>query len=382
MPRESYNVRVLRQKALSSFRTCVCTFNSLHDEGRITLVLLTVQHAFEMLLKASLESKNVRVFDRRSGKSISLEYAIRQCEQTEGIKLSSDEAGTLRALDTLRDAEQHWHVVVDEGLLYLYVRSAVTLFDDLLSRVFGDRLADHLPARVLPISAEPPQDLDLLVDREYERIARLLKPGRRATAEANARIRTLLATEALADPNAAEVSESDVRRVARGIREGKSRSQVFPKLTDYSADVSGSGLAVEVRLVKSGGLPITYTNDPALDPAAIRTVDLEKKFHMGPYDLADRAGVPRGRATALRRHLGLDRNDDHFSHRFVFGNTNHLRYSDNALRAMQESLPTVDLQRVWASHRTLAFNSGSTLPLCDQPGCVALDGATHTTSGT
>lgn len=372
MPRESYNVRVLRQKALSSFRTGVAAFNSLDDGGRVTLVLLSLQHAFEMLLKAALEAKKVSVFDKRSGKSISLEHAIRQCQQTDGIKMSDDEAGTVRALDSLRDGEQHWHVVVDEGLLYLYVRSAVTLFDDLLSRVFGERLGDHLPARVLPIGAEPPQGLDLLVDREYERIARLLKPGRRATAEANARIRALLATEALADPDAAEVSETDVRRVARGIRDGKSRSQVFPKLTGYSADVSGSGLMVEVRLVKSGGLPVTYTNDPAVDPAAIRTVDLEKKFYMGPYDLADRAGVSRSAATALRRHLGLDGNDDHYSHRFVFGKTKHLRYSDNALKAMLDSVGTVDIDRVRAAHRTLASNAKSPLPSCDQPGCVAL----------
>lgn len=374
MPRESYNIRVLRIKAVSSFRLGVSAFNSLDDEGRRTLVLLNLQHAFEMLLKAALEAKKVPVFDKRSGKSISLEHAIRQCQQVEGIKMSDDEAGTIRALDSLRDAEQHWHVVVDEGLMYLYVRSAVTLFDDLLHRVFSERLGDHLPPRVLPISAEPPQGLDLLVDREYERIAELLRPGRRASAEANARIRALLATEALADPDAAEVSETDVRRVARGIREGKTRSQVFPKLTGYSADVNGSGLTVEVRFVKSGGLPVTYTNDPALDPAAIRTVDLEKKFYLGPYDLADRAGVTRGRATALRRHLGLDGNDDHFSHRFVFGNTKLLRYSDNALRAMRDGASKVDIERVWAAHRTIPSNSKATPPSCDQPGCVVSPG--------
>lgn len=370
MPRESYNVRTLRAKALESFRTGVTSFNSLDEDGRMTTVLLSFQHAFEMLVKAALEAKKVPAFDKRSGKSISLEGAIRQCQQTEGIKLTDEEAGTIRALDALRDAQQHWHVIVDEGLLYLNVRAAVTLFDDLLHRVFGERLANHVPARVLPISAEPPQGLDLLVDREYGRIAELLKPGRRASAEAAARIRALLATEALADPDAAEVSETDVRRVARGVRDGKARTQVFPKLTGYSTDVSGDGLTVEVRIVKSGGLPVTYSNDPSHEPAAIRTVDLVKKFYMGPYDLADKSAVPRGKAVALRRHLGLDANDDHFSHRFVFGNTKHLRYSDNALKAMKDARAVVDLERAWAAHRTLPSNARGTLPRCDQPGCV------------
>jgi hypothetical protein len=60
----------------------------------------------------------------------------------------------------------------------------------------------------------------------YERIAGLLKPGRRAAGEGMAPIRSLLATEAFADPDAAVVSEADVRRVARGIRDGKTRDQV------------------------------------------------------------------------------------------------------------------------------------------------------------
>ena len=141
--------------------------------------MLSFQHAFEMLLKAILDAKKVSVFDKKSQRSISLESAIRLCQQLDGVKLSDEEAGTIRVLDSLRDAEQHWHIVVDEGLLYLDVRAGVTLFDALLTRAFGERLADHLPIRVLPISAEPPRSLDLLVDREFQRIADLLKPGRR-----------------------------------------------------------------------------------------------------------------------------------------------------------------------------------------------------------
>jgi hypothetical protein len=323
-----------------------------------------------MLLKAILEARKKPVFDKWSQKSISLDRAIRLCQQEPGVNLSEDEAGTIRVLDALRDAEQHWHLVVDEGLHFLNVRAGITLFDDLLRRVFGERLADHLPTRVLPISAEPPQTLDLLVDREYRRIAALLEPGRRASAEARARIRALLASEALRDSAAAEVSEADVRRVARGVREGKSREQVFPKLCGISCILAGAGLTVEVRMVKKGGLPVTYTSDPNADASAFRTVDLEKKFYMGPHDLADKCGVSRNKAMALRRHLGLDANDDHYSHRFVFGRTKLLRYSDNAWRAMKDALATVDLDRIWESHRTLAANrKGQTLPPCDQPGC-------------
>lgn len=361
----------MRGKAIASLRTGVSAFNGLDDDGRTTTVLLSLQHAFEMLLKASLEVKKDKgVFDKRSQKSISLDKAISRCQQIEGLKLTDEEAGVIRHLDAMRDAEQHWHLVVDEGLLFHNARAAVTLFDDLLQRVFKEHLSKYIPTRVLPISAEAPMALDLLVDREFQRIADLLKPGRRATAEAKARVRALLATEAIADADAAEVREDDVLRVTRGIREGKTREQVFPKLTGYTSDIQGSGVAVEVRIVKDGGLPVTYTDDPDADTAAIRMVDLEKKFYLGAHDLADKAGVSRNRATALRRHLGLDGNDNHFSHRFVLGSYRPLRYSDNALRAMREAKKTVDLDKVWRAHRTIAANSRSIAPSCDQSGCA------------
>lgn len=249
---------------------------------------------------------------------------------------------------------------------------AVTLFDDLLDRVWGLRLADHIPVRVLPLSAEPPEELHLLVEREYERISQLLKPGRKATAEAKGRIRTLLATEALTDPDAVEISESDVNRVVKGVREGKTREQVFPKLTGVTSTTTGGGLTLEVRFSKSSGLPVTFTNDPNVEVAAIREVDLEKKFHMGAYDLAEKAGVGRTKALALRRHLGLDNDDDHHSHMFKFGSQSHRRYSDNALKAMREALNEVDLEKVWQSHRPMrSKHQKAPPPPCDQPGCMA-----------
>lgn len=59
----------------------------------------------------------------------------------------------------------------------MHVRAGVTLFDDLLLRVFEERFGNHMPRRVLPIGAEPPKDFQLLVDEEYERVRELLKPG-------------------------------------------------------------------------------------------------------------------------------------------------------------------------------------------------------------
>lgn len=360
--------RHLRTKALSSMRTGMTAFNGLDEDGRPTRVLLHLQHAFEMLLKASLVQDRQAVFDKRTGRSITFSKCVNLGAEPP-VQLGIEEAGTLRAIEAMRDEEQHWYAMVDEGLLYLYTRAAVTLFDDILHRVFGERLADHLPVRVLPVGTEPPQDFQTLVDREYANIAGLLQPGRRARAEADARVRALLAMESQVDPEA-EVSDADVRRVVRGIQAGKARAAVFPRLADVSTSVAGSGLSVEVRFVKKEGLPVRLVqDDDEVDAAAFRLVPLTKKFHWGAFDLADKVGLSRPKSAALRAHLGVDGDPD-CVHTFAFGSQKHVRYSDNALTQMVSALKSgVDVDAVWAAHG--AGRRRDTRPTCTQEGCRA-----------
>jgi len=364
--------KALHAKALSSMRTAMAAFNSPHDDGRPTVVLLHLQHAFEMLIKAALVQGSVKVFDKKSGRSIGFEAAVNQSCQLAGVKVTQDEAGTLRAIDALRDDEQHWFNDVSEGLLYLHARAAVTLFDELLLRAFNQRLADYLPNRVLPVSTEAPQDILTLVDSEYANIAGLLHPGRRARGEARAKIRTLLALEAHVAEDT-KVSDADVNRVEQGIKSGKTRQQVFPKLSPLAADISGEGLTVKVRIVKQpDALPVRLVrNDEdgeVIDAAAVREVDLQKKFHWSPFELADRLSITRPRATALREHLGIDQ-DASCLHVFVFGSQNHPRYSDNALTRMREALATQDMDAIWKSHGQ--GRRSKPRPPCAQPDCAA-----------
>jgi hypothetical protein len=367
--------KTLQGKALSSMRTAMTACNSPHDDGRPTVVLLHLQHAFEMLLKAALFQGRAKVFDKKSGRSIGFEAAINQSSQLAGFKLTQDEAGTLRAIDALRDDEQHWFNDVCEGLLYLHARAAVTLFDELLFRAFTQRLADHLPNRVLPVSTEAPQDILTLVDSEYANIAELLKPGRRARGDARVKIRTLLALEAHVAEDT-KVSDSDVNRVEKGIKAGKTRQQVFPKLNPLAADISGEGLAVKVKIVKQAdALPVRLVCDgdggEVVDAAAVREADFQKKFHWSPFDLADKLSISRPRATALREHLGID-NDADCLHVFEFGSQRHPRYSDNALTRMREANANQDMDAIWKSHGP--GRRSKPRPSCSQPDCAKAKG--------
>ena len=241
----------------------------------------------------------------------------------------------------------------------------------MLFRAFKQRLADHLPNRVLPVSTEAPQDILALVDSEYANIAELLKPGRRARGDARAKIRTLLALEAHVAEET-KVSDSDVNRVEKGIKVGKARQQVFPKLSPLAAQVSGEGLTVRVKIVKQAdALPVRLVRDAGggevVDAAAVREVDLQKKFHWSPFDLADKLSISRPRATALREHLGIDKDPDCL-HVFEFGAQKHPRYSDNALTRMRQAKAGHDMDAIWESHRP--GHRSTPRPPCSQPDCA------------
>ncbi|MFJ2650320.1 hypothetical protein ACIO1C_26805 [Streptomyces sp. NPDC087420] len=339
-------------------------FNSIDDDGRTSAVLLSLQHSFEMLLKAALVHNDVQVFDKSLGRSIGFEKCLELSRQQPNIKVADPEAGTLRAIDALRDDEQHWFNSVSEPILFVHARAGVTLFDDLLNRVFGERLADSLPLRVLPISTEPPMGLEILIDQEFSQIQNLLQPGRRARNEARARIRTLLAIEGHASEDS-RVSERDVDRVEKGIADGKSRDAVFPILTQVSTEFSGEGPTLTVRFDRKGP-PVKFADDTS-DAAAIREIDLQKKFHWSATELAQKLKISPPKSLALRQHLGIDE-DPRCFYVFVMGSQQHPRFSDNALKVMRDSMPILDMDDIWEAHKPVG--RGKTPRSCPIEGCA------------
>lgn len=343
---------ILKGKALASLRRALTSFNGYEDDGRVTDVLLKLQHAFEMLLKASLVQQRVPVFDPQLGRSIGFEKCVSLGR--EHLALTDGEAGTLRAIDALRDEAQHWFNAVSEGLLYAHARAAVTLFDDLLQRSFGDHLVEHLPHRVLPMSSEAPRDIQLLIDDEYTQIAQLLRPGRRRRPEARGRIRTLLAMEAHTAEEV-RVSRRDVDRVQRGIQQGLPLREVFPRLGEVQTEITGGGINVSVRFVRNRNEPAAPVrfigpDDPA-EAAAVREVDLQRKYHWSATELANRLHLDTGRLKAIRWKLGVE-DDPSCTHDFVFGSQTIRRYSDNALTKIREALPGLDVDAIRREYRS------------------------------
>lgn len=350
------NARTLKTKAICSLRIAMTSFNSYDEDGRVTSVLLHLQHAAEMLLKAVLCQRKAKVFDKDTGKSLGFEKCLRVCQSSHD--LTEAEAGVFRAVDALRDAAQHWFIFVSEDLLYMHTRAMVTSFDAYLQRMLDTDLNSHIPPRVLPVSTKPPGDFDFLVDREYNLIAELLAPGKRQRDEARARIRSLLAMEAIVHEGV-EISERDINRIERAVKDGKAFDEVFPRLHTIGTETTGEGPTITVHFTKKQGAPVKFIagDDPA-GAAAVREVDLNKKFHMRASDLARKVGLTEPRSLALRRHLEIDK-DGNCCHVFEYGNLKIPCFSDNARNRMKLSIDEgVDMSEVWSKHRSANAKKG------------------------
>lgn len=349
----SQETAALKRKALASLRRAVRAFNDYEDDGRVSTVLLHFQHAFEMLLKAGLVQSKQRVMDPKDGRAIGFDKCINLGR--EHLRITDDEAGTLRTIDALRDDEQHWLTTVSEGVLYQHCRAGTTLFEDLLMRIFKESLADYIPRRVLPISSDPPRDIQLLLDDDFTQITQLLAPGKRKRTDARARIRALLALEAHVREDGI-VSKKDVDRVERAVRAGGAREQVFPRLSEIETTLAGEGVEIKVRFVKGDGVPVKYvTPGDNVAAGAIREVDLQKKYHWSKTELAKRLGLSPTKCKALRWRMGIDGDDD-CRHDFMFGSQTYRQYSDNAYTRMRSALDgAIDIEVIYqlyvANHR-------------------------------
>ena len=86
-------------------------------------------------------------------------------------------------------------------------------------------------------------------------------------------------------------------------------------------------------------------DDPA-DAAAVRELDLQKKFYLRAAQLAEKLGLTQPKAKVLRAHLGID-GDVSCRHVFEFGSTKIQCFSDNAFVRMREALYNLDIEELW-----------------------------------
>jgi len=332
--------RLLCQKACDSLLLSVELFNRPSDRARISGTLIHLDHAFEMLMKAAIVDRGGRIREKRAKETIGFDACVRKGVSDGRVKfLSAEQALTLQSINGLRDAAQHHLLDISEGQLYLHMQSGLTLFGDLLKKVFGQNLAEHLPTRVLPVSTSPPTDLMTLFDGEAKEIQKLLKPGRRRRIDAEARLRPLAILDSTIRGEKGQPSASDLRQMGRKLLADVNWKTLFTGVAAIEMVAEGAGPSLSLRLSKKEGVPITLVPEGTPDAAvvAVKRVDDLAFYSLGAKGLAQRLGVTMHKAITVVDRLGIRTKPDCYKE-FKIGKSTFKRYSPKALEAVRDAL--------------------------------------------
>lgn len=341
--------KLLVGKACDALVLSIELFNRPHDRGRVSGTLIQLDHGFEMLMKAAILHRGGRIREKRAKETIGFDACVRRSLSDATLKYLTDEqALVLQVINGLRDAAQHHLLDISEGQLYVHVQSGVTLFRDILKGVFDQDLVSHLPARVLPVSTSPPTDLVTLFDSEVVEIKKLLKPGRRRRVEALARLRPLAILDATIQGEKAQPSDSDLRRVADEVLQGKTWTQVFRGAAAVEIATDGVGPRLSLRLCKKEGIPIHLVAEgtPGASVVAVKRVDELGYYNLGARQLAAKVGLTTPKVLAVVDHLGLRESADCYKE-VKIGKAVFKRYSQKAIDAVEAVLIDQTADEIW-----------------------------------
>lgn len=341
---------------LESLTLAVEMFNRPLPTARAQGVLLNLQHAFEMLFKAILWEETRRIQPPGSGKSFSFKHCLGVL-RGRGL-LNEDEAMTAATIDAHRDGVQHQGADVTEERLYIDAMSGLRLFDELLYRAFSERLANYpaFAGRMLPIAASPPRELHVLTTNDVERVRDLLKPSKHRRAEAYALLRTLLASEQVANDAMADIeqpTEGALDRVARQMQNTDDWTKLFPGLARQTL-TEDEDVIYKLRIVKRGDdaapVRVVKPGEPgAEDAASLLKYNLMDQYPFGLKALGEQTGLNQYDAQAVVHLLGIKTRDEAFKE-FRVDKVSFAHYSHQALREVREAVRANRLREARAAY--------------------------------
>lgn len=343
----------LKSCAVSSLLLAVEIFNRPHDVARTESILMLLQHAFEMFLKAAIYEQRGTICESRT----SIAYKFDRClgiARSDLHILDDEQAQTLSILDCLRDCAVHNLIDLSEQALYVHTQAALTLFDRLLRQVFSEHLADYMPLRVLPVSTSPPRDMLTFLDSEFTQVQELLAPGKRRRSEARASLRHLAIMESNLSGESRQPTEREVDRMARRIKRGDTWQDIFPNIAGVRLDTQWDGPIVAIRFTRQPrAAPVRLVREgmPDFNEATlVREVNLLDRYSLTLKMLAQNLNLTAPKTLALIHHLNLQSDPDCYRE-FSFGSSvSYKRYSPKALQELNTALDFVDIQDVWRQH--------------------------------
>lgn len=346
--------KLLLGKAIDSMALSVEHFNGLSDTGRVEAVLILLDHSLELLLKAAILHRGGAIRDRNAPQTIGFDACVRRALSDGHIRfLTEEQALTLQAINGLRDAAQHHLIEISEPHLYLHAQAGLTLFGDIIKKVFGRNLREWLPDRALPLATVPLKDIDLLYADEIAAVRELLQPGRRRRTEALARLRPLAVVDATIQGTKLQPSEVHLSAVALRVAAGTSWEAIFPGVAAIQFTTDPSGLAIQLRLSKRDGAPVHLVPEdaPSASVVGVKRVNELDFYNLGRDQLAKHLGLTGPKTTAVIRMLDLQDDPDCYKS-IQIGNSRFDRYAgQKAIPLVKAALAKKSADEYWREYQ-------------------------------
>jgi hypothetical protein len=324
-------------------------FNRSVERGRAASVMIFLGHACESLLKAALVQRGAEIRDPFTGRPLTLGECLDRSTEGSVKFLSENECRTLRVLDGLREQAQHDLVDVSERILYTVAQATLTLVGELTARLFGVPIGDRIPRRVLALSANPPGEIQVVMEEETAQLRKLLKKDGTDQVVSEPKLRSLLAMDRALEDRVLYVGDEELSVVRAAIRNGSPWEDVFPGLARLCLKAEGSGLALTLTRHDGAAVRVAEDGEEAVGTIAVRKVDDTGFYCYGLNAMAKRLKVGSNRLLALVLHLDIQSDRSCFKEIWV-GRSKFKMYSNNALTRLREALPSVNLDQIWQEY--------------------------------
>lgn len=343
--------KILLDKSIDSLMLSVEHFNRPWDQGRPEAVLILLDHAFEMLLKACIVQEGGRIRRKGARQTIGFDECVRKGLTGRKRFLINEQALLLQSINSLRDAAQHHVISISEQHLYIHCQAGLTLFTDLLDKVFGSGLYDRLPERVLPLSTRPPTNLVTLFETEVEDIEQLLKPRRRRRLEAMSRLRALAIVDSAMRGEKLQPTDSDLLSIIDQIQAHRPWEEIFPGVAAINISSNGYGPSIDLRITKAEGIAVHLVPEgtPGASIVAVKRVNELGFYNLSHKQLAQKLGLTQPKTTALIRYVGI-LDDPECATVITIGGSTFQRYSQKAITRLTEALKSISMDELWARH--------------------------------
>lgn len=344
----------LKTSAIESLCVSVELFNRPSQVAREQSVMLMLAHSFEMLLKAIIFQQRGTIRDKGEQYTYRFGRCINVAHSELGL-LDAADLPMLWAIKQDRNAAAHDSVAFSEDMLWLHVRSGVTIFGRLLSAAFKEDLPAVIPSRVIPVSAMPPTDARAVIEREMNDIAAMLKPGLRQGADAKARIRPLLALDGAVTGREEAPTEVELDRAVTAFRRGKKWEAVFPGLAtlEIASTVGAGAQEVTLRIAKSADGPAVRLARPGEEAGALlyRKSDPFDEYGIKLSEFGRMLGVSQNDGYALTWYMKLKEDPAaYYCRKTKAGNIQFQGFSARALDLARKEIARPSFK--WAKVRT------------------------------